>query len=173
MVCCGTPLFLKSLYGVGYSLVVTTIASKKGHSFVQDIVKKHVPEATQHEGAEGKMSKEISFQLPFEAAQRFEAMFTEFDAIIKNEEENRIDSYGISVTTMEEVFLKSAPPQHFKGTLIDYMCDQLLIHLDDPDPVIQAAVYDILVVAVGKAGHDVLKLGDFDRSGAGFSGPSG
>ena len=108
MVCCGTPLFLKSLYGVGYSLVVTTIASKKGHSFVQDIVKKHVPEATQHEGAEGKMSKEISFQLPFEAAQRFEAMFTEFDAIIKNEEENRIDSYGISVTTMEEVFLKSA-----------------------------------------------------------------
>jgi len=56
-----------------------------------------------------------------------------------------------------KVFLKSAPPQHFKGTLIDYMCDQLLIHLDDPDPVIQAAVYDILVVAVEVDGGVVKK----------------
>ena len=112
MVCCGTPLFLKSLYGVGYSLIVTTIATEDGHAFVQDIVRRHVPEATQHEGAANVMSKELSFQLPFTAAQRFEAMFTEFDVVITDEEDFRIEAYGISVTTMEEVFLKSAHDAH-------------------------------------------------------------
>ena len=47
-----------------------------------------------------------------------------------------------------KVFLKSAPAEHFKGTLMDYLCDQLLIHMDDPDPVIQRSVFDILAVAV-------------------------
>ena len=35
MVCCGTPLFLKSLYGVGYSLIITTLSTEKTHAFVQ------------------------------------------------------------------------------------------------------------------------------------------
>ena len=47
-----------------------------------------------------------------------------------------------------KVFLKSAPAEHFKGTLMDYLSDQLLIHMDDPDPVIQRSVFDILAVAV-------------------------
>ena len=47
-----------------------------------------------------------------------------------------------------KVFLKSAPAAHFRGTLMDYLCDQLLVHMDDPDPVIQRSVYDILVVAI-------------------------
>ena len=72
------------------------------------MVLRHVPAATQHEGAARVMSKEISFQLPFTAAQKFEAMFTEFDRIIEDDSDFRIEAYGISVTTMEEVFLKSA-----------------------------------------------------------------
>ena len=108
MVCCGTPLFLKSLYGVGYSLIITTLSTEKAHAFVEEIVLRHVPAATQHEGAARVMSKEISFQLPFTAAQKFEAMFTEFDRVIEDDGDFRIEAYGISVTTMEEVFLKSA-----------------------------------------------------------------
>jgi len=46
-----------------------------------------------------------------------------------------------------KVFLLAAPKEHFKGTLMDYMCDQLLIHLDDPDEIIQKAVFEILIVA--------------------------
>ena len=108
MVCCGTPIFLKALYGVGYSLVITTLATESAHAFVESIVLRHVPAATQHSGAAKAMSKEISFQLPFSAAQSFEAMFTEFDAIVEDESDERLEAYGISVTTMEEVFLKSA-----------------------------------------------------------------
>ncbi|GMH85888.1 hypothetical protein TrVE_jg3977 [Triparma verrucosa] len=55
-----------------------------------------------------------------------------------------------------KVFLKSAPAEHFKGTLMDYLCDQLLIHMDDPDPVIQQSVFDILLVAI-EVDKDVVK----------------
>ena len=58
------------------------------------------------------------------------------------------DDVRFAVCGTLKVFLKSAPPQHFAGTLLDYLCDQLLIHLDDPDQVIQAAVYEILLVAI-------------------------
>lgn len=55
-----------------------------------------------------------------------------------------------------KVFLLAAPKEHFKGTLMDYMCDQLLIHLDDPDEVIQKAVLEILIVA-GSLEKDIVE----------------
>ncbi|CAK4287642.1 hypothetical protein Ae201684P_000738 [Aphanomyces euteiches] len=41
-------------------------------------------------------------------------------------------------------FLRAAPRSHFRGTIIDYTMDALFVHLDDPDPEIQAAVFDVL-----------------------------
>jgi hypothetical protein len=34
-------------------------------------------------------------------------------------------------------FLRAAPKEHFKGTVIDYTLDCLFVHLDDSDPDIQ------------------------------------
>lgn len=34
-------------------------------------------------------------------------------------------------------FLRAAPKEHFKGTIIDYTLDCLFVHLDDSDPSIQ------------------------------------
>ena len=46
-----------------------------------------------------------------------------------------------------EVFLKCAPAAHFSGTTLDYTLDQLFIHLDDPEPAIQKAVSQVIIVA--------------------------
>lgn len=67
--------------------------------FVTDIIKRYVPDAA----LESNISAELSFVLPHESASRFEELFT-FLETQKNE--IGILSYGASVTTMEEVFLK-------------------------------------------------------------------
>ena len=41
--------------------------------------------------------------LPNEASAKFEEMFTELD---ENREELKVSSYGASITTMEEVFIR-------------------------------------------------------------------
>jgi len=57
------------------------------------------------------------------------------------------DEVRFAVCGTLKAFLLAAPVSHFKGTLFDYLVDQLLIHLDDPDLSIQKAVLEILVVA--------------------------
>lgn len=37
-------------------------------------------------------------------------------------------------------FLRAAPKEHFKGTIIDYTLDCLFVHLDDADPSIQVSL---------------------------------
>ena len=51
----------------------------------------------------GPTGAELSFILPSEATGKFEELFTELE---KNRSQLGIASYGASVTTMEEVFLK-------------------------------------------------------------------
>ncbi|KAE9037934.1 hypothetical protein PR003_g6197 [Phytophthora rubi] len=41
-------------------------------------------------------------------------------------------------------FLKAAPKEHFQGTIIDYTLDCLFVHLDDSEPDIQEAVFEVL-----------------------------
>ncbi|KAG3121103.1 hypothetical protein PI125_g590 [Phytophthora idaei] len=41
-------------------------------------------------------------------------------------------------------FLKAAPKEHFRGTIIDYTLDCLFVHLDDSEPDIQEAVFKVL-----------------------------
>lgn len=50
-----------------------------------------------------EVSSEISFQIPNELSHKFKDFFTMFD---KDLEQLEIRSYGISVTTLEEVFLR-------------------------------------------------------------------
>ena len=46
---------------------------------------------------------QVSYSLPLESTQQFEALFNEIET---NKESLGIDSYGLSNTTIEEVFLK-------------------------------------------------------------------
>ena len=62
-------------------------------------VKTHVPEAQ----LESNAGAELTFVLPRERSPNFEGLFTELET---NKIDLGIDSFGASVTTMEEVFIK-------------------------------------------------------------------
>lgn len=110
--CCGSSLFLKHQYGVGYTL--TLVKSTPSASVAADIVYRHIPSAT----CVSEVGTEISFKLSLSSSSSFESMFRNIESCMRNSnteisssDENHnlgIESYGISVTTLEEVFLRVA-----------------------------------------------------------------
>ncbi|XP_024416312.2 phospholipid-transporting ATPase ABCA3-like [Desmodus rotundus] len=96
--CCGSSLFLRKTYGVGYHIVMV----KEPHCNVEEISKLiyyHTPSAT----LEKNVRNELSFILPKEYTHSFEALFTDLE---KRQKELGIASFGASITTMEEVFFR-------------------------------------------------------------------
>eukprot|EP01084_Bolivina_argentea_P011948 22379_1 len=104
--CCGSALFLKQEYGVGYTFTVSLesndevskdidIIKKKVDTFVFDNINKAEDVAL--------AGSELTYRLPFEETAKFSELF---DILDNNKDELFIKSYGISVTTLEEVFLK-------------------------------------------------------------------
>lgn len=100
--CCGSPLFLKRIYGVGYNITVekesvTNFDSKA----TMDKIIGYVP------GSKllTNVGTELSAQLPFTGSSGFQPLFEYLD---DNMASLGIKSYGMSVTTLEEVFLKVA-----------------------------------------------------------------
>ncbi|KAJ7976760.1 ABC transporter A family member 1 [Quillaja saponaria] len=112
--CCGSSLFLKHHYGVGYTL--TLVKSAPTACAAADIVYRHVPSAT----CVSEVGTEICFKLPLASSSSFESMFREIESCMRKSVSNLetsgsskkyclgIESYGISVTTLEEVFLRVA-----------------------------------------------------------------
>ncbi|XP_007937732.1 phospholipid-transporting ATPase ABCA3 [Orycteropus afer afer] len=112
--CCGSPLFLKQKYGAGYHMTLV----KEPHcdpEAISQLVCDHVPNAT----LESNAGAELSFILPKESTPRFESLFAKLE---KQQKELGIASFGASVTTMEEVFLRV-------GKLVDTSMDIQAIQL--------------------------------------------
>jgi len=84
--------------GIGYHL---TVVKNPNCNVVglQERIKSYVNEAQM----ESNVGAEISFILPKEMSSQFENLFTDLE---KNRFELGIDSFGASVTTLEEVFIK-------------------------------------------------------------------
>eukprot|EP00953_Heterococcus_sp_UTEX-ZZ885_P022237 12320-Heterococcus_DN1.PRE.12 len=117
--CCGTSLFLKSLYGVGYNLsivkhitgtakqqektqpLVTAATVTADSSKIHQLVLQHTPQAK----ILCEAGAELSYQLPSAATLTFQALLSDID---RHSDELCISSYGISVTTLEEVFIRVA-----------------------------------------------------------------
>ncbi|KAM0948803.1 putative ABC transporter, AAA+ ATPase domain, ABC transporter A [Dioscorea sansibarensis] len=110
--CCGSSLFLKHRYGVGYTLTIAKTSPTV--SLAAEIVYRHVPNATRL----SDVGTEVSFRLPLTSSSSFENIFREIESCIRKPDNisygfsgykddcHGIESYGISVTTMEEVFLR-------------------------------------------------------------------
>lgn len=112
--CCGSSLFLKQKYGAGYHMTLV----KEPHcnpEAISRLVHQHVPNAT----LESSAGAELSFILPKESTHRFESLFAKLE---KRQKELGIASFGASVTTMEEVFLRV-------GKLVDTSMDIQAIQL--------------------------------------------
>uniref|UniRef100_A0A914XN67 ABC transporter domain-containing protein n=1 Tax=Plectus sambesii TaxID=2011161 RepID=A0A914XN67_9BILA len=99
--CMGSPLFLKNLFGTGYSvtIVLTSSASPRTADEILTVLQKHCP----HAKIQSAIGQEATYLLPTTAKQRFGAMFAELES---SRDRLCIASFGVSATTMEEVFLK-------------------------------------------------------------------
>uniref|UniRef100_A0A671RZX9 P-type phospholipid transporter n=1 Tax=Sinocyclocheilus anshuiensis TaxID=1608454 RepID=A0A671RZX9_9TELE len=118
--CVGSSLFLKTQLGTGYYLTLvkkdfdlsasscrtssSTVSYSKGNvSLISNVIFKHVPTARLVED----LGHEITYVLPYESAKdgAFVELFHEIDDRLTD---LGISSYGISDTTLEEIFLKVA-----------------------------------------------------------------
>jgi ATP-binding cassette subfamily A (ABC1) protein 3 len=115
--CLGSSLFLKKTYGVGYQLTIEkqSDSSKKAPIAVQtedgiDVVDEATDDKLQDivEGAVSdatlltNVGTEMSFQLPLGASSNFKPMFDKLDAEV---DAGGIVTYGVGITTLDEVFL--------------------------------------------------------------------
>lgn len=96
--CLGTSLFLKKRFGAGYKL--TMVKSNKSHNV---LIGAYLNENLGNVTLLSEVSSEIIYQVSDELAHRFTDFFRKFDNELKN---LGIISYGVSITTLEEVFLK-------------------------------------------------------------------
>lgn len=96
--CSGTSFFLKKRFGTGYHLICVKDTDCKS-SEVTKLLGKYVPGIE----VESEIGSELSYQLPDEHAQKFETMLSELEDA---GEQLGLSSYGVSLTTLEEVFLK-------------------------------------------------------------------
>ncbi|XP_072399805.1 phospholipid-transporting ATPase ABCA3-like isoform X2 [Diabrotica undecimpunctata] len=96
--CCGSSFFLKKKYGAGYSLIMDKAKTCNPHK-VTELLKKFIPEIEIH----SNVGSELTYLLSENNAPVFEALLKQIE---KESYELGIRSYGISLTTMEEVFMK-------------------------------------------------------------------
>ena len=108
LITCGSSLFLKKRFGVGYDLTVVKTAPEVSTDLILETVVKFVPSAIKS----GDISMEIKFQLPAYESAKFESLFNYFEV---NKNELGIQTFGISLTTLEEVFLKVASLEEDQG----------------------------------------------------------
>ncbi|CAM9889128.1 unnamed protein product, partial [Hapterophycus canaliculatus] len=96
--CAGSPLFLKSRFGLGYKLTLVKAGESFAPNSLTSLVLSHVADAQTLSAAGG----EISFRLPREKSANFPGLFRALEA---GRGAMGIGGYGVSITSLEEVFL--------------------------------------------------------------------
>ena len=94
----GSPDFLKNRFGDGYNLVVVKL-DRDDNEKLERFVLDNVPGSSKL----SEVSSEVTFLLPKTSSQYFAEFFKKFDQELPNLD---VSSYGISMITLEEVFLK-------------------------------------------------------------------
>ncbi|CAL8074946.1 unnamed protein product [Orchesella dallaii] len=96
--CCGSSLFLKKKYGGGYHLVIVKTAECVVEN-ITNVLKTAIPdiEIDQDIGAE------LSYILPDSKSHLFSTLFSELE---EKRKDLGIASYGASITTVENVFMR-------------------------------------------------------------------
>jgi ABC-type multidrug transport system ATPase subunit len=109
----GSSLFLKTKFGIGYTLTLAMAAGKDASSeeyenALMTTIKKHVAKADLVSAA----GTEMNLTLPLEASRHFATLFQELE---DRKDELAIQEYGVSVTSLEEVFLRLAGAEEAQG----------------------------------------------------------
>ncbi|TYZ68281.1 hypothetical protein PybrP1_002937 [[Pythium] brassicae (nom. inval.)] len=98
--CCGSSMFLKNRYGAGYNFTLVKHESCRESDLITFVMM-----SVANAKILSNVGAEISFQLPLDSTGQFATMFEALDDRLA---EFGVLSYGISVTTLEEVFIKVA-----------------------------------------------------------------
>ncbi len=98
--CCGSPIFLKSRFGQGFQIRIMKQTLFEMNAF-KSLVNNHLTDYK----IETNVAAEVNVSVPFEKMKVLPNLLTEIE---KNKARLKIDSYSISSSTIEEVFLKWA-----------------------------------------------------------------
>ena len=107
--CAGTPNFLKRHFGVGYVLSCVR-APGSDPRVISDEVQRHVPAAD----VSSNVGAELTFHLPLDQAPKLPALFAALDT----GSAFGVESYALSITSMESVFLKIARHDDIEATTL-------------------------------------------------------
>ncbi|EGG19447.1 hypothetical protein DFA_00024 [Cavenderia fasciculata] len=97
--CDGSPLYLKKKFGIGYLLTMSKIEGQCRSQDVINFVQSYIPEAA----VLSDVGTELSIRLPTSSSNQFVPLFIQLD---QQKGYLGVGHYGISITTMEEVFLR-------------------------------------------------------------------
>ncbi|XP_033703107.1 cholesterol transporter ABCA5 isoform X4 [Tursiops truncatus] len=95
--CVGSSIFLKSKWGIGYRLSMYIDRCCATES-LSSLVKQHIPAATLLQQSD----QQLVYSLPFKDMDKFSGLF----AVLDTHSDLGVISYGVSMTTLEDVFLK-------------------------------------------------------------------
>jgi len=102
--CVGSALFLKSQYGVGYTLTISKLpAAASPGSAEQAALKELIRGTCTNSDLLSDVGTEIAFRLPLDQSKKFPELFEKFE---QSPETYGVDFFSVSVTTLEEVFLR-------------------------------------------------------------------
>uniref|UniRef100_A0A8C0R6U6 ATP binding cassette subfamily A member 9 n=1 Tax=Canis lupus dingo TaxID=286419 RepID=A0A8C0R6U6_CANLU len=112
--CAGSSLFLKKKWGIGYHLSLHLNEMCDPDS-ITSLVKQHIPDAKLTAQSEEK----LVYILPLERTNKFPDLYRDLDRCSNQ----GIENYGVSMTTLNEVFLKlegkSAIDESDTGSLVE------------------------------------------------------
>ena len=94
---CGSNLFLKNRFGVGYNLILAKTKDTVSAD-VEKLIKNSVKEAAMMQ----ETSTELHYQLPERSQSKFKEFFNTLD---QNLHKLKVGGYGVTVTTLEQIFL--------------------------------------------------------------------
>ncbi|KAM5213451.1 ATP-binding cassette sub-family A member 9-like isoform 2-T9 [Hipposideros larvatus] len=95
--CAGSSLFLKKKWGIGYHLSLH-LNEMCDPDNITSLVKQHIPDAK----LTAQSDEKLVYTLPLERANKFPDLYRDLDKCSKQ----GIEDYGVSMTTLNEVFLK-------------------------------------------------------------------
>ena len=124
--CLGSSLFLKNRFGLGYRITFVK-KKRRAHRGLTEFMQSYF-KGVEHAG---EVHEEISFVIPKTESQNFGGFFQALDERL---DELEIRSYGVSMSNLEDVFLKinqEFAPELF-GDLKDFADSRSNSNMDSP-----------------------------------------
>ena len=99
MTCLGSSMFLKEKFGFGYNMSVVKKSSEINKNLMVFLHDRLGPEVR----LLSEVATDLKIQIPQDYAPKFATFFEEFDCCV---DDLGVQSYGLSISTLEEVFLR-------------------------------------------------------------------